>query len=146
MADLNGFNANSFEELENLDLLPAGDYPVAVVNSAIKPTKNLDGQYLELEFQVLEGKFKGRRLWDRLNVQHPSEKAVGFAKRKLASICRAVNVLTPRDSRDLHDRPLIAVVRQKMRHDTQELTTEIRRYSAMGQPVTQSAAPPWARG
>ncbi|MGE4157725.1 MAG: DUF669 domain-containing protein [Planctomycetota bacterium] len=147
MADLKGFNANNYEALENHDVLPPGEYPVAIVNSSLKSTKDLDGQYLELEFDVLDGKFKGRKLWDRMNIKHPSEKAVAFAQRKLASICRALGVLTPSDSSQLHNRPLVAQVRQRTRGDTGEVVSEIRRYSAVGQPAqSQAMVPPWSRG
>jgi hypothetical protein len=44
-------------------------------------------------------------IWSRLNLDNP--KAVEIARRDLSAICRAVGVLTPGDSSELHDLPLV---------------------------------------
>jgi hypothetical protein len=56
--------------------------------------------------QVLNGEYQNRKVWDRLNLINPNAKTVEIAKGTLSAICRAVGVLTPQDSSDLHGKPL----------------------------------------
>ena len=115
MADISGFDANDVEPNVGFAAIPGGDYPVIITESNLKPTKAGTGKYLELKLQVLSGPHQNRQLFDRLNVDNPSEVAVKIAKGTLSAICRAVNVLTPKDSSELHNKPLTATV--KIRKD-----------------------------
>jgi hypothetical protein len=105
MADLSGFDANAVQPT-SFDVLPAGEYEIIIINSTMKPTSDGRGKYLELEIQVLNGPCQNRKLWDRLNLFNPSEKATTIARGTLSSICRAVGVMTPKDSSELHNKPL----------------------------------------
>lgn len=155
MADLNGFDANQVEPTSSFDPLPAGKYIAAIVESETKPTKNGRGSYLQLTFQVLDGPYKARMLWARLNLQNPNAVAVQIARAELSAICRAVGVMAPKDSVELHNLPLQITVKCKKREDTGEITNEIKGYakkSAAGgeTPPQQTTAaggttPPWKR-
>lgn len=158
MADLNGFDANQVEPTSNFDPLPAGKYIAAIVESETKPTKNGRGSYLQLTFQVLDGPYKGRMLWARLNLQNPNAVAVQIARAELSAICRSVGVMAPKDSVELHNLPLQITVKCKKRDDIPgggEITNEIKGYAkksiASGEtPQQQTAAaggstPPWKR-
>jgi hypothetical protein len=114
MASLEGFNANDVDPNVGFDVMPAGEYDAAIVASEVKATAAGTGKYLKLELQVLNGPFQNRKVWDQLNIWNPNEKAVQIAKGTLSAICRAVGVLTPGDSSELHNKPLrIKVVVQK---------------------------------
>lgn len=152
MADLNGFDATNVEPNAGFDPIPAGKYLAAITASEMKPTKNGKGEYLELEMEVLEGPFKGRKLWDRLTLRHPNEKTVQIAKGTLSSICRAVGVMAPRDSVELHNLPLVASVGCKKREDNGEITNTVKGYAkrdgaapARPAPAATGSAPPWKR-
>lgn len=110
MANLNGFDANQHEP-SGFDVLPAGDYDVVIVASEMKPTKAGTGSFLYLKLQVLTGPYQNKPLFDRLNLDNPSATAVTIAKGTLSAICRAVGVMTPKDSAELHNKPLKATVR-----------------------------------
>jgi hypothetical protein len=107
--NLSGFNASEVEP-NSFDCLPDGEYEVAIVCSGVEVTKAGTGKYLQLELQVLAGKYSGRKLFDILNLWNPSPKAVEIAKGTLSAICRAVGVLTPQDATELHDKPLLVAV------------------------------------
>jgi hypothetical protein len=107
------FDARTVEPSGSFDLLPKGDYEVLIIDSEMKATKNGDGEYLALELQVTSGEHKGRILWTNLNLRNPNAKAEEIARGTLSAICRAVGVLTPQDSSELHNKPLLAVVRIK---------------------------------
>jgi len=150
MPNLNGFNANEVEPKAVFDPFPAGTYLVAITASEMKRTKADTGNFLELKFQVLEGEYKGRNLWTRLNLENTHPKTVQIARAELSAICRAVGVMTPKDSVELHNLPLVAGVKVVKRTDTGELDNRITKYErrevAPGVPpqaTTQAA--PWRR-
>jgi hypothetical protein len=152
MADLNGFNANEVEPTASFEAIPAGKYLAAITDSEMKPTKNGSGSYLQLTFTILEGEYKGRVVWARLNLVNPNQTAVKIAQSELSAVCRAVGVMTPRDSCELHNIPLLVTVKVKKREDTGELANEVRGYepksAAAGKPQqapAQNNTPPWKR-
>lgn len=129
MANLNGFNANEVEPAVGFDPIPAGKYLAVITESGMKPTKSGVGNFLELTFQVLEGEFKGRLLWARLNLDNPNATTVKIARAELSAICRAIGVMAPKDSVELHNLPLIITVAHKKRQDTGEITNVIKGYA-----------------
>ena len=150
MANLNNFDARTVDPTTVFEPIPAGRYLAAVTGSEMKSTKNGNGSYLELEFVVLEGEFKGRKLWARLNLDNPNATAVQIARSELSALCRAAGVLTPRDSLELHNIPVVIVVKCKKREDTGDIVNEVKGYepksAAAGQPQQAlSSTPPWKR-
>ena len=149
MANLNDFNANDVDPMTNFESIPAGKYLAVITDSEMKPTKSGNGMYLELKYQIIEDKYKGRNLWVRLNLDNPSPKAVEIARAELSSVCRAVGVMQPKDSLELHNLPLVIKVKCKRREDTDELVNEICSYMKKGngaepeQDVKDTA--PWKR-
>lgn len=150
MANLGGFDANQVEPSSSFEPIPAGKYLAAITESEMKATKAGTGNYLSLTFQVLDGPFKGRLLWSRLNLDNANATAVKIAKAELSAICRAVGVLAPNDSIELHNLPLVITVRCKKRKDTDEVVNEISGYSkrespSATAPPSAAAPPPWKR-
>ena len=150
MANLGNFNANEVEPTASFDPIPAGKYLAAITESEMKATKTGNGSYLQLTFTIVEGEFKNRVLWARLNLNNPNATAVKIARSELSAICRAVGVMQPKDSVELHNIPLVITVKLKKREDTGELTNEVKGYArketVAGQPqqATTSTAP-WKR-
>lgn len=153
MATLN-FDASQVEPSTGKDPVPAGKYLAVITATEMKPTKNGAGQFLEVEYQIVDGECKGRKLWSRHNLQHSNQQAVQIARGELSSICRAVAILQPKDSAELHNLPLTVSVKVKKREDTGEPTNEVvgwakkdvaagvpQQAGAGGGPVT----PPWLR-
>lgn len=150
MANLNGFDAATVDPATDFEPLPAGKYLTVITDSQMKPTKSGTGHFLELTFQVIDGEFKNRLLWARLNLDNPNRQAVQIAQGELSAICRAVGVLQPKDSVELHNLPLQITVKCKKRDDTGDVVNEIRGYArkdaAAGVPQQEtSSTPPWAR-
>lgn len=150
MASLN-FNANDVEPAGDFSPLPGGKYNVVISASEMKPTKAGDGEYLKLEMTVIDGECKGRKVWSRLNLHNKNQTAKKIAEGELSSICRAVGVMTPKDSTELHDLPLVVTVIQKKREDTGDMTNEVKGYAkretgqAATAPQAASEVPPWGR-
>ncbi|AIM40604.1 hypothetical protein [Vibrio phage VpKK5] len=131
MANLN-FNAAQVDPAQSFDPIPAGWYTVKINESEMKPTKNGQGAYLELEMEVLDGQYAGRKIWDRLNLQNQNQTAVEIAYRTLSAICHATNVIQCQDSQQLHNIPMEAKVIVRAATEQYEASNEIRGYRAAG--------------
>ena len=129
MAIIN-FNANDVEPSKAFDPIPAGKYIAVITDSEMKETRAGTGRYLQLEFEITDGEYAGRKLWSRLNIENQNAEAVRLARADLSAICRAVNVLTPSDSTDLHNLPLVIKVHCRKDKNTGEITNDIRGYES----------------
>jgi hypothetical protein len=150
MADLRGFDANTVEPATSFEAIPAGKYLAMITASEMKPNKAGTGRFLELCFTIIEGEYKNRQLWGRLNLENPNQLAMKIAQAELSAICRAVGIMTPNDSVELHNLPLVITVRCKKRKDTDEIANEIggyaKREAITGKPQqAQTNTPPWRR-
>ena len=140
MALLN-FDANEVAPSTGFDPIPAGKYVAVINDSGEKENKAGTGSYLQLEFEIIEGNYKGRRLWVRLNLQNQNPDAVRMARADLSAICHAVNVLKPNDSVELHNIPLVITVRCKKDKNTDEIVNEVRGYESRDAAHNPLAAP-----
>lgn len=159
MATLN-FNANEVEPSVGFEAIPAGKYQAVIVDSDMKPNKAGTGEYLQLEFEIIEGEYRNRKVWTRLNLNNPNPDAVRMARADLSAICHAVGVIQPGDSADLHNLPLTITVKCRKTPDG-DIVNEIKGFAAKAsaagtaagaatsaaQPPqgTAPSAPPWAR-
>ena len=78
---------------------------------------------------MIDGPYKNRLLWSRLNLDNPNAQAVQIAQGELSAICRAVGVMQPKDSIELHNLPLLITVKCKKREDTGDVVNEIKGYA-----------------
>jgi len=157
------FDANAIEPSAPRELLPPGSYTVQIVQSEMKDTKT-GGKMLSLEFEVLDGSAKGRRLWSNLNLVNANEKAVEIANRDLSAICHATGQMAVSDSDQLHFKPMVATVAVEPGKGEYGPKNVIKGYAAASgsKPVTftphaattattsaskpaASAQPPWRR-
>ena len=90
-------------------ILP-GRYVCEIVGEETKSTKAGTGHYLELVFQIHGGQFSGEKLFDRLNLKNPSERASAIARETLQHICNAAGIARPKSSEELLDRHVGVVV------------------------------------
>ena len=125
------FNAYDVEPAAEFTPLPNGQYIAVIGESDVKTTKRGDGKYVELVFVVIEGEFTNRKVWTRLNTVNKNPVAQKIAKGHLSSICRAVGVMTPADSSELHNVPLKITVVCKSRGDGNGLTNEVTGFGSV---------------
>jgi len=150
MMDLAGFDANNVEPQAPRDPIPAGWYKAVITESLEKPTKAQTGSYLQMTLEIIEGDHAGRKAFERLNLNNPNQQAVEIAQRSLSSICRAVGIMTPRSSQDLHDKPMMVKIKVTPPRDGYEAGNDISEYAAVEKKAAASGAggstPPWKRG
>lgn len=77
---------------DQFDVLPAGTYGAMVSAFEIKATKNRDGSYAEIEFQITDQQYAGRKIWGRYTLQNPNSQAVQIGKRQLGELAHACGV------------------------------------------------------
>jgi len=156
MAELNGFNAEEVPTSTGFDPIPAGTYRVMIVASERKPNKAGTGSYISMTLEVMDGALAGRKLFEVLNLENPNAQAVEIARATLSQICHAVGVLRPRDTEELHGKPMMASVLVKKDRGSDELRNRIAKFSpvngapaasgaAAGASAPQQSTPPWKR-
>jgi hypothetical protein len=86
------FNVADYGSDDNrsYDVLPDGKYDVIVLEAKEKTTKKGD-RAIEMTFQVIDGQYKERLLWETLNLWNSSDQARTIARDRLSSICKACN-------------------------------------------------------
>lgn len=166
MSNLGGvFDASQVPPDSGRDPIPSGEYVCCIVDSAMRPTKDNSGKYLELVHEIMDGPLRGRKVWARLNLVNANQQTVNIAQAQLSAICHAAGTLQVSDSQQLHNRPMLVRV-EFVRADGKKRTNdsnEVRGWkaingtgpapvqaSAFGQPAAAAApaatgAPPWQR-
>jgi hypothetical protein len=136
----NGFDATQIDPSNDFEHVPADRYKAEITDSAMLDNSKATGEYLKLEFTILDGPYAGRKLWTQLNLVNPSPQAVEIAKRDLSAICRATGKLRVQDSSELHNIPLEINVKVKT---TKEYGPQniIRGYSAINTNGNRSSTP-----
>jgi hypothetical protein len=119
MATIN-FDATTVEPSNGFEPIPAGKYLAVFSEDEMKPTRNNNGQYLQLTIEIIEGDYQGRKIWARLNLENPNMQAVEIARKELSAICRAVNVLQLTDTTQLLNIPFVLKVGLKKNKETDE--------------------------
>lgn len=146
------FDATNVKPLGDMEAIPAGTYTAIISASEAKPTKAGDGSYLELEFTVVEGDYKDRKVFTNLNIGNKNPVAVEIAYRALSSICHAVGVIQVADSSQLHHKPFALKVGVRAAGvgadgKNYEASNEIKGYKSLAEvasPATAAAIPPAA--
>lgn len=104
------FDARTVEPSSIPPPVPAGDYPMVVIESEPKQTKDQTGGFLEFKMQIIQGQFQGRIVTARLNIFNQSAEAVRIAYAQLSALSHVTGVFNLQDTRQLHNIPFIGVV------------------------------------
>lgn len=150
------FNVSEVAPAQEFKPLPEGKYEVVIADSDVKPTRNGNGTYIQLEYEIVSGEYKGRKIWGRYNIENTNREAVEIGRSQFAAVCQAVNVPSPRDTSELHNLTLVLSVKCKRRKDSDELENIISGYKPKAEAVPAVATPaapaspspsaaPWAR-
>lgn len=141
-------DTNNVDPNDKFEPVPPGDYKVWIIKSEVTATKAGTGELLNLELDIIEGPFQGRKLFDRLNIVNPNQTAQEIGQRALSQITHAigkVGVVT--DSEQLHGVPMMAKVIVKPEETKNgvwyDKRNEIKKYSAVdgSKPAPRPQAP-----
>ena len=148
MADISSldFDAEKIQPQASFEPIPTGEYTVMITESDLKPTKSGDGQYLQLVYEILDGDYKNRKIWDRLNIVNKNSTATEIAQRSLSAICHSVGVLHPKDSAELHNKPFVVKVGIRPAQGEFSESNTVKGYSSLSSsPVKKGSAKPWEK-
>jgi hypothetical protein len=112
-----------------------------------------------MTFEILDGQYKGRKVWENLNIQHTNEDTQRIAQSQLSALCHAVNVIKLEDTAALHFKPVKVKVVVREAQGQYQASNNIKGYESAGgaavafAPAAEAApaaapvskAPAWAK-
>lgn len=132
---------NQVEAASARDVLPAGTYAARVKYVEDKTTKSGTGAYAEITWEIIEGPYANRLIWDRLNLDNPNPTAVEIAYRTLKSICVATGAGAIGETSELQDKFAMLKVKVKSSPQYGE-SNEVADYAPYGSaPAAPAQAP-----
>jgi len=87
------FDASEGDTIRAPGALPRGKYIMIGIEGSKKETSKKDGSYFEIIFEVSDGEHKGRRIWQKFNIENPNPTTVEIAVREFRTFCQAVGRL-----------------------------------------------------
>ena len=79
----------------------------------MKPTKDGTGTILALKYEIVDGEYKGRGIFENLNIKNKNPQAQQIAVNALNEIGKVLGMKDIKDSVLLHGRPLVIKVKVK---------------------------------
>lgn len=107
MASINGMYNPEAEASKDFAPIPTGEYLVVIDESDMDSDDGGERESLKLVHSIVDGEFKGRKIWHYLKFKNPSQQAVDIANREFASIREATGVTNPTKSEQLHFKPMV---------------------------------------
>jgi len=127
-----GFNAADVEPAGEFKPIPDGLYPAVITDANYKANKAGTGHLLEFTFEVVDGDHKGRQLRSWINTDNPNQKAVEIGKGEFSALCRAVDIITPKDTLEFVNKALNIKVGTKPNRDGDGFSNVIKAYEETG--------------
>lgn len=118
-----------------MDPIPASWQDAMIDESEIKPTSNGSGKYLQLRFTVIGGKYAGRKIYSRLNIENANPQTVEIAYQELSAVCHAIGVYDLQGTtQSLHGIPMKIKVAVRKGNGEYEPANVIRAYRNINDP------------
>lgn len=142
MAQIGNYVPNPNETEESFDIVPAGEYIAVISASDYVVNKKQTGMILKLTYEILDGEFKGRKVFETLNLENENAQTVQIAKKTLNSICLACGVNVVQDSAQLHGIPMLIDVKVQPEKDGYDAQNKIKKHLPVnGQAPAQTQQP-----
>jgi hypothetical protein len=87
-----GLDLGSIEPAQDFSPIPAGTYNVVPVEFTLTDTKDGTGKYIKARFDIADGQYANRVLWENINIINRNETAVSIGKKTIASLLGAVGI------------------------------------------------------
>lgn len=142
--DLADYDATTVPERTPMQLIPNGRYLAIVSDAEWREPQNNNPAYLSLTIEIIDGQFKSRKLWENLNLNHPSDTPQLIARQTLKEICESIALPKPGGSEMLLNKPLCVEIGHRRDSSSGEIVNKIKTFLPRDQ-VTASATPPSSR-
>jgi hypothetical protein len=140
------YDPKAHEGRNTYEPLPPGWYTVTITTAEWRENKSSTGGHLFLELKVDEAQhpeFKGRPVFDRLNLDNPNDAAVEIAQNSLADICDAIGQHGKfSDPAILCHKPLQAKIIVREATGGYDASNEVRDYRGVQNISAASPSPP----
>lgn len=80
------------QEGTSFDVVPVGTYVAQVLDACVAQPQSGDGYYVGLTWQITEGKYEGRYVWQRITFLHSSTQAVTIGRKQFKDLCVATGI------------------------------------------------------
>jgi hypothetical protein len=136
------YDPNEYETKGVPVAIPAGAYECMVQSVEMKQTRDETGSYLKVTLVVTDGDYKGRLLFDNLNVRNKSEQAQRIGREALNGLLVAAGIPGERDMSQLIQKTVMAKV--KVEDYQGEAQNKVKGYlvPSSGAAATTAAAAP----
>jgi hypothetical protein len=105
------FDPSTHEGTRNLECIPPGWYQAQMIENEVRDALNGNGTYLLAVFEILDGEYRGRKIYQNVTLQNQNQQAVEIGQRLLTDIYNAVGITTPtKDIRVMLFKPVMARV------------------------------------
>lgn len=94
-------------EARSYDIIPAGWYNAELVESEVRTAKSGNGEYISLQFALLDPPFVNRRVFVVLNLWNTNAEAVRIANQQRMELLSAVGRPTAQTTEELYGIPLM---------------------------------------
>jgi hypothetical protein len=144
----------SEETLDSYDPIPVGEYPAMIVQSDVVPTNDKTGMRMKLTWQILDGEYAGRFVYDSINLKNKSAKAEEIGRKQLNTLALACGKPSGThigDSVELHEIPVLIDVRIRPADGQYRESNDVKGYKPADgaapapAPAAAAARPPVAK-
>jgi hypothetical protein len=80
------------EKGSSFEIIPRGWCVAEAIKGSVGPTKNGNGKMAKLQWQITEGEYRGRVIFQQILFEHTSEKAQAIGRAQLKDICDAIGL------------------------------------------------------
>jgi hypothetical protein len=87
------FDPSQYEG-STFDLLPIGIYSAQIIEAEVTVPQSNDGQGVKLVWQITEGEYEKRQVWQNITFVHSSARAQEIGRRELKDLCDACGITT----------------------------------------------------
>jgi hypothetical protein len=95
------FDPRAHEGTQAMQSIPQGWYLAHIVEAEVRDAANGNGNYLLTVFEVLEGDFLHRKIYQNITLANASQQAVEIGKRLLTDVYTACGITEPTQEIDV---------------------------------------------
>ena len=153
------YNVSEITPTGSYDPLPSNWYVAQVTSAEAKTPKSGRGEMLCVTFEIIDGEFRGRKVWGNYCHVHPTPKAQEIARQHISAISHAVGIPNCDNSDHWYQLPLKIKVKLKRDKNSDEMVNEIVGYASVERIAptpkaapnpsagkqAESGTPPWMR-
>jgi hypothetical protein len=155
-----GFGKIDFNQVHATnELLPAGMYQAIITSSGGDPndertgedglvsSRSGKGRYLPMTFEIIDGDYKGRKVFKNFNLENTNEQAVKIAQGEIKELLQAIgwDFVTkpcgPDDTSEIHMIPITLQISIEVNKQTGDEQNNIKHFKPRMAPGMTSAAP-----